>query len=41
MLDVDEYNPNKYNIPEVSNSTLWSQEPTIIYMFDGSFSKLY
>ena len=36
ILNVDEYNPNKYNIPEVSNSTLWSQEPTISYTFDGS-----
>jgi hypothetical protein len=36
ILNVDEYNPNTYNLPEVSNSSLWSQEPTINYMFDGS-----
>ncbi len=36
VLNVDDYNPNTYNIPEVSNSTLWLQEPTINYMFDGS-----
>ena len=40
ILNVDEYNPNSYNIPEVSNSTLWSQEPTIIYMFEASLCKL-
>jgi hypothetical protein len=39
-LNVDEYNPNTYNIPEVSNSTLWPQEPTINYMFNESFCKL-
>ena len=37
-LNVDEYNPNIYNILEVTNSTLRSQEPIIIYMFDASFS---
>ncbi len=36
ILNADEYNPNSYNIPEASNSTLWSQEPKIFYMFDGS-----
>jgi hypothetical protein len=36
ILNADDYNPNRYNIPEGSNSSLWSQEPTINYMFDGS-----
>ena len=40
VLNDEYYNPNKYNIPETSNSTLWPQEPTIYYMFDGSHSKL-
>lgn len=38
ILNVDEYYPNRYNIPDVSNSSLWSQEPTIVYMFDDSYS---
>ena len=33
-------NPDAYNIPDVSNS-LWSQEPTIPYLFDGSHCKIF
>ena len=38
VLDVESYNPNIYAIPDLN--TLWSQEPTINYIFDfnSSFS---
>ena len=35
------YNPGEYNLPLVSNSTLWSQEPNIPYIFNGSHRKIF
>jgi hypothetical protein len=33
-------NPDSYNRPDVSNSTLWSQERTIFFLFDGIHCKI-